>query len=76
METNIYAKPYKVGSIARKNEFSLITYLDESNTYSVVYTKRLIDIDEKQEGFIREKDKLHKIRVRRSGNLFNSCMFS
>lgn len=68
METNIYAKSYRVESKARKNEYSLITYFDEPNTYSIVYTSRLIDLNSIQEGFIREKDKLHRIVQRKSGN--------
>ena len=71
MEPNLYEKQYKVESKSRKNEFSLITYRDEPGTYSVVYTSRLIDLNALNEGFIREKDKLHRILKRQSGNYPN-----
>lgn len=68
MASNIYAKPYRVESKTRKNEFSFISYLDEHNSFSIVYTNRLIDVDKLGKGYIREKEKMHRIAVEKSGN--------
>ena len=69
MASNIYAKSYKMESRARKtDEYAFISYLDDSNTFSIVAVKRLIDVDQFRKGSIREKNKIYRISVEQTGN--------
>lgn len=68
MNCNDYAKQYRMDQRAKKvDEFAFISYLDEPNTFSIVSTKRLIDIDSFERGFIRERNKAYRIHVERRG---------
>lgn len=75
MASNIYAKSYRMESRARKDdECAFISYLDDPNTFSVVAVKRLIDVDQFGKGSIREKNKIYRISVERTGNFVENLL--
>ena len=70
MTLNLYAKSYSNESRSRKNEeFAFISYMDEPNSYSIVASKRLIDVDKFGKGSILEKNKNYRIVVEKPGNM-------
>jgi hypothetical protein len=76
MASNLYAKTYRTEPRNQKKneEFAFVSYMDEPNTFSVVSSKRLFDIDKFRKGFIREKNKTFRIMVERAGKyiLYNT----
>lgn len=70
MATNIYAKTYKMESKARKpDKVSLVSYVEDSSTFSVVHYERLVDIDALNKAWIQEKDKMYHVLVVKTGNV-------
>jgi hypothetical protein len=76
MTSNTYAKSYRTEPRTQKNEeFAFISYMDESNSFSVVSVKRLIDVDTFGKGSIRERNKNYRIAVERTGKHYSSIIF-
>ncbi|CAF1669065.1 unnamed protein product [Rotaria magnacalcarata] len=65
---NNYQRLYRTQrSTNEKKQFSCITYTDEPSKYSVVESKRLIDIDENGHGIIKELGKTYGVHVEQTG---------
>ena len=73
-KTNVYQRPYRTQCLQEeKKSFSCITFIDEPSKYSIVESKRLIDVDERGYGVIKELGKSYGIQVEQTGVLLLFC---
>ncbi|CAM4879652.1 unnamed protein product [Rotaria socialis] len=67
-EKNVYQRPYHTQRLTKtKNNFSCIVYIDEPSKYSIVESKRLVNIDEHGCSIIKELGKTYNVRVEQTG---------
>ncbi|CAF4925350.1 unnamed protein product, partial [Rotaria sp. Silwood1] len=67
-KTNAYRRPYRSQRSAQEEKkFCCIVYIDEPSKYSIVESKRLIDIDEHGYGTIKELGKSYDVHVEQTG---------
>ena len=63
-QTNIYRRPYRAHRLVQEDKkFCCIVYVDEPSKYSVVESRRLIDIDEHGYGRIKELGKTYAVHI-------------
>ncbi|CAF2380045.1 unnamed protein product [Rotaria sp. Silwood2] len=67
-KTNAYRRPYRSQRSEQEEKmFCCIVYIDEASKYSIVESKRLIDIDEHGYGSIKELGKSYSVHVEQTG---------
>ncbi|CAF2057652.1 unnamed protein product [Rotaria magnacalcarata] len=68
LKTNVSGRPYRSQRFAQEEKkFCCIVYIDEPSKYSIVETKRLIDMDENGYGSIKELGKHYAVHVEKTG---------
>ncbi|CAF2191109.1 unnamed protein product, partial [Rotaria magnacalcarata] len=68
LKTNVSGRPYRSQRFAQEEKkFCCIVYIDEPSKYSIVETKRLIDMDENGYGSIKELGKHYAVHVEQTG---------
>lgn len=74
-EISTYRRPYRTQRLRQEEkQFCCIVYPDEPSKYSIVELKRLIDIDERGYGSIKEFGKTFGVHVEQTG-VFLSKVF-
>lgn len=70
-KTNTYQRSYRTQRCPQeKRSFSCVVYIEEPAKYSIIESKRLIDVDERGYGTIKELGKSYGVHVEQTGILF------
>lgn len=69
--SNIYQKLYK--TTRRDNllseQYAFVTYLDESDMYSIVKANRVLDLDTNNNGIIKDFKGTYRVQIVETGNI-------
>jgi hypothetical protein len=69
-EANDYQKPYHTQRLPlERKDFSCVVYINELSKYSIVESKRVLNVDERGYGNIKELGKTYNVHVEQTGIL-------
>lgn len=69
--SNIYRKLYKTSrrDDSTSEQYAFITYLDESDMYSIVKVNRVLDVDANNNGIIKDVKGTYRVQIVEKGNV-------